>query len=336
VPENLCVATLIGGKNAALDAAFIDGLVQTLNRRGLSGVRAEWLCPGKACDVFAQRIEETGFYEIIRPITGNRPIDVVVQPVEHRKKNFLLADMESTIIEQELIDEMAALIARGDEIRAITSGGMHGQIPFDESLVSRTKVFAGQPEELLKRAAATITPTPGAVELIASMKERSSPCWLVSGGYGYFAEIVANRLGFDRFFANELIVEKGRIAGRIAKPVRNGMSKKEAFDLACLEPGIKPYHILAVGDGANDEAMLKACNEFGGLGIAYRAKPCLREAIPHRIDHADLSALIYAFGFANPCPSASPSFSQSSPRQSEDRLSGPRAKGPASRPSSRP
>jgi len=290
--KDYLAATLIAGKDNGLEIAFIERLVDALQRISGLSFQYQWVKQSKVGNVLVSGIDISAFYDLLRKAINEEPIDVIVQPADAAPKKFLLADMESTIIEQEMIDELAAMIGIGEKVAEITYCGMNGEIDFKESLKQRTALFAGQPASLLDKAMAKITPVPGAIALIKAMKEKGAPCWLVSGGFDYFAQIVAERYGFDRFFSNKLLIQNEKITGEVAEPILDGEGKKAILNQACSELGLTMHECLVVGDGANDIPMLSACNERGGLGIAYRAKPKVREAITHQVNHADLAALV--------------------------------------------
>jgi phosphoserine phosphatase len=220
-------------------------------------------------------------------------LDVLVQPVEHRSKRLLVADMDSTMITVECIDELADFAGLKTEVAAVTEAAMRGELDFEAALDARVALLEGMDESMIDRCRQErVRPTPGARELVRTMRERGGYCLLVSGGFTRFAEPVADLIGFDRAMANVLIVEDGRLTGLVRRPVVGAEAKREALLAAAAELGIGVEEALAVGDGANDLPMIRAA----GLGIAYHAKPVLAEAADARIDHNDLTALLYAQG----------------------------------------
>jgi phosphoserine phosphatase len=290
------VATLVAGSTIRIDEALITSLSSALTAKGASAVNSQIKGQGAAADIFFDGLAYESAYAVLKSALGEIPIDVIVQPVATRRKKFLLADMESTIIEQEMLDEMAAMLGIGEKVAEITRRGMNGELDFAASLKERTALLAGQPVELLAKVAERITPTPGAAELVAAMKKSGARCWLATGGFTYFTDIVAKRLGFDRCFANEIILADGKITGKVVEPILDKNSKKAALDQACRELNITLSECLTIGDGMNDSLMLNACNQGGGLGVAYHAKPALRAIVPHQINHADLKTLVWAQG----------------------------------------
>jgi phosphoserine phosphatase len=285
----LFVATLIAPQGAKLTSASIQTYTQRITDKGGHVQKTVWLKKNYAADVF--------YADDIAINANDLPFDVLIQKAEHRSKKVLIADMESTIIEQEMLDELANRIGIGEQVAEITRKAMNGEIDFTKALTDRVGLLKGQPESLLKELATKMTLSPGAQILVSSMKHAGCKTWLVSGGFTFFVKIIAERLGFDRFFANELIVEDGFVTGHVRLPILGKDTKKELLKKACQEFGIGLEACLAVGDGANDIPMLQTCVAGGGLGVAYRAKPKVREIIHSQINHGDLSALVYAQNF---------------------------------------
>ncbi|MDE2029042.1 MAG: phosphoserine phosphatase SerB [Alphaproteobacteria bacterium] len=281
------VATLVAPSGEFLSKTDIDLFTSRVVQVGGTVARQALVDDGRAADVF--------FSEVI-PEAEGLPFDILIQPVANRCKKILIADMESTIIGQEMLDELAAEIGIGDRVADITRRAMNGELDFTAALTERANLLENQPESLIQKVASRMEPNPGADALIKAMKQAGSACWLVSGGFTCFASIIAERLGFDRFFANELGIENGVLTGDIARPVLDREAKKKILHQACAAYGCSLADALAVGDGANDVPMLQACAEGGGLGVAYHAKPRVRELIHNRIDRGDFSALIYAQG----------------------------------------
>jgi phosphoserine phosphatase len=243
----------------------------------------DWLGSG-ACDI-ADATEETA-----RAAIGDRPIDMIVQPVGPRRKRLLLADLESTIIENEMLEELADFLGRRPQIAAITRQAMNGEIDFVGALTERVALLRGLPVGVLDEAAMRIRLMPGARALIATLRRAGVPTALVSGGFTVFAERVATELGFDRVVANRLEIADGKLLGTVRPPIVTGATKRDMLVSLAGELGLALDETLAVGDGANDLPMLGAA----GLGIAFRAKPAVAAASRWRIDHADLTALLYA------------------------------------------
>jgi phosphoserine phosphatase len=257
-----------------------------------------WLAPGAALQFDT---EASVTRQLIEPALSGLPIDINVVPATCCAKKLLVADMESTMIEQEMIDELASLTGRRDEIAAITLATMRGDLDFNQSLRHRVALLAGLTTAQLEEVAARITPMPGATALVSTMKANGTVTALVSGGFTVFIEQVAARLGFDRHFGNGLEIATGRLTGRVLKPILDATAKRDLLLGLAAENGLALANVLAVGDGANDIPMLEAA----GLGVAFRAKPAVRAAMLNSptgavIDHGDLSALLHLQGLPSP------------------------------------
>jgi phosphoserine phosphatase len=298
------VATLVAGSGAGLSPKLVQALAVRLGKSGAADARVAWLAEGLAADVF---FHGEAFPDSVSEGSADYPVDCIVQPVAGRRKKLLLADMESTIIEQEMLDELAGVIGLRDKVAAITARAMNGELDFAAALKERVALLKGLPVSVLDDVARRISFMPGAVELLAAMKADGASAWLVSGGFTCFAQTVADRLGFDRVFANQLLVEGGIITGEVAEPILDKFAKKNLLEKACAELGLSLRETVTVGDGANDIPMLSACNEGGGLGVAYRAKPNVRSAILHQINHGDLRILLYAQGYRREEAASAPS-----------------------------
>ncbi len=222
------------------------------------------------------------------------PIDVAVLPLGGRRKKLLIADMDSTIIGQECIDELAVHAGVGAEVAEVTERAMRGELGFREALRERLQKLKGVPEEAIAEVIEQrICINNGAEVLVRTMKMHGAKTALVSGGFVPFARHVAEQVGFDFFRANELPVKDGKLTGEAAEPILGKDAKLETMLELAADMGISTDDVLAVGDGANDAAMIKAA----GLGVAWHAKPVLAEVADARIEHNDLSALLYLQGY---------------------------------------
>jgi phosphoserine phosphatase len=249
-----------------------------------------WLDNGSACDLTA----DAPAHAVRAALEGRLGrVDVVVQSGEHRRKRLLVADMDSTMITVECIDELADFAGLKPQVAAVTEAAMRGELDFEAALDARVALLAGMADEAIDRCRAErVRPMPGARELVRTMRARGAYCLLVSGGFTHFAEPVAEAIGFNRAMANVLIVENGKLTGAVRRPIVGAGAKRETLLAAAAELGICLEAVLAVGDGANDLPMVQAA----GLGVAYRAKPVLARAANARIEHNDLTALLYAQG----------------------------------------
>jgi phosphoserine phosphatase len=252
-----------------------------------------WLAVHEACDLFIDLAEPQAVAACVRAILGGAAIDVVVQPAALRRKRLLVADLESTIIANEMLDELGALLGIAPQIAAITRRAMAGEIDFGESLAARAALLAGAKADVLAAAASRIRFTNGARTLVATMHRAGAMTALVTGGFAIFADAVGAELGFDRVIANRLEIADGLLTGRIEPPVLTAEGKRQALLALAAEQGVAPARSIAVGDGANDIAMLKAA----GLGVAFHAKPVVAAEAAVRLDHADLTGLLYAQGY---------------------------------------
>lgn len=221
-------------------------------------------------------------------------VDVIVQPKAGREKRLLVADMDSTMITVECIDELADYAGIKAEVAAVTDMAMRGELDFAGALDARVKLLAGMDEGAVERCLhERVRIMPGAKALVRTMRARGATCVLVSGGFTRFAEPVAREIGFTRAIANELVVEGGRLTGAVAKPIVDADTKERTLR---EEAGADLHASIAVGDGANDLPMIRAA----GLGVAFRAKPIVAAAAAARVEHGDLSALLYAQGIPRP------------------------------------
>ena len=221
------------------------------------------------------------------------PIDLLAQPSADRRKKLLIADMDSTIVGIETLDELADFAGVKDKVAAITARSMAGEVDFVEALVERVAMLKGLSLEALERAWARVFLLPGARTLVRTMRRHGAYAALVSGGFKFFTSRVRELAGFDYDESNTLEIEAGRLTGRITPPIINRDGKFNALKRLCEERRLPMCASLAVGDGANDLEMVRAA----GLGVAYRGKPVLAAAARARVDHGDLTALLYFQGY---------------------------------------
>jgi phosphoserine phosphatase len=259
--------------------------------------RPQWLAPAVAVDIVfipSERESARTIADRIRAALGT-PADTFVQTLEGRRKKLLLADMDSTIIGQECIDELAGEIGKRAEIAAITEQAMRGEIAFEPALRARVGILKGIDRATIMRVIASkITLARGGRELVQTMRRNGAYTALVSGGFSVFTATIAKRLGFDEHRANELLFDAdGKTSGLAAEPVLGRQAKLYALQNLRGRLGLAAHETLAVGDGANDLSMLEAA----GLGVAFHAKPKVAAAANACVDHADLTALLYAQGY---------------------------------------
>jgi phosphoserine phosphatase len=250
-----------------------------------------WVEEGRACDLALAGPE--GARAALEGLIAG--VDLVVQPLAGRRKRLLVADMDSTMIGQECIDELADYAGLRPEVAAVTERAMRGELDFEAALDARVALLAGLDEAAIDRChAERVRLTPGARALVGTMRANGAYCLLVSGGFSHFADRIAAEIGFDAAVSNLLHIEGGRLAGTVGRPILGAAGKKEALVAAAEARGIPLADTLAVGDGANDIPMIAAA----GLGVAYRAKPAAAAAADARIESNDLTALLYAQGYS--------------------------------------
>jgi phosphoserine phosphatase len=289
------VATLVC--DPAFPVLTRDMLRRTSEALRLSG-SPRWLDPCIAADIAFDPGPAAGARTVanrVRSALDNAAVDVIVQRAQGRRKKLLLADMDSTMIGQECIDELAAEIGKRAHVAAITERAMRGEIAFEPALRERVALLKGLDRAtILGVIANKITLTPGGRVLVQTMRANGAHTVLVSGGFSVFASVIAERVGFHEHQANELrFGDDGRLSGLVAEPVFGKHAKLTALEHLRDKHGLSVEETLAVGDGANDLAMLEAA----GLGIAFHAKPKVAAAADARIDHGDLTALLYAQGY---------------------------------------
>jgi phosphoserine phosphatase len=288
--ELALVLTLIAAREVGRELRdLVTALARALPINGVP----DWLAPGMACDLALHGIDAGEAEAIAREAIGEAPVDVLVQAAAGRRKRVLVADLESTIIENEMLDELADFVGQRAHVAEITRRAMNGELDFAAALAERAALLQGLPASVLDEAARRIRLMPGARELVATSRAAGVCTALVSGGFTVFAEPIAAALGFDRIVANRLDIAEGRIAGTVQAPIVTRDTKCKVLLALAEECGVQATATLAVGDGANDLPMLQAA----GLGIAFHAKPAVAAASRWRIDHADLTALLYAQGY---------------------------------------
>lgn len=255
-----------------------------------------WLADSIAADlpISASEPEALAVLPLVRAVVGSRPVDVNVLPAERRRKKLLVADMDSTIIRQECIDELADMVGLKERVSEITERAMRGEMAFEPALRERVALLKGMKVGVLNDVLEKrIELMPGARVLVQTMRAGGAYTMLVSGGFTHFAGPVAAMVGFNEMSANELVIAGEVLTGFAVEPVKGRDAKLAAFRTVSQRLDIAPVCTLAVGDGANDLGMIEAA----GLGVAYHAKPAVAEAADARVDHGDLTALLYLQGY---------------------------------------
>lgn len=267
-------------------------LVRAL-RNAWGGGDAIWLSLDEAAEFGVDEIPGNR-WDVWQDLQG-RGVDLVVQLAKARRKQVLLADMDSTMIQQECIDELAEFAGVGDQVRETTARAMNGELDFEEAVIARVALLRGQPETIVDDVlAARITHMPGGATLVATMRANGGYAALVSGGFTAFTAQVADALGFDENRANTLLAKGGVLTGEVGRPILGRDAKVEALNEIAARLGLTEADVLAVGDGANDLGMLG----LAGTGVALHAKPSVAAQCDVRVNHGDLTALLYLQGYA--------------------------------------
>jgi phosphoserine phosphatase len=295
------VATLISAPGrSAVTAALAARAAEKLPQARLGA----WLPPGVAVDIVFDGLADQAsvtaallkkLTQELRDVIGAAPVDVVVQPQDGRRKKLLVADMDSTMIGQECIDELADYAGVKARVAAITERAMRGEIAFAPALRERVALLKGLPAATIDQVIAErIRPNPGAATLVKTMRAHGAYTCVVTGGFTAFMAPLAATIGFDEYHANTLLTDAaGRLTGEVAEPVLGRDAKRDTLLALQQRLRLRRDETLAVGDGANDVPMIEAA----GLGVAFHGKPALRDAAHVRIDHGDLTALLYAQGY---------------------------------------
>lgn len=276
------------GVEPALETAL-----DALRRAGARVAETITLDPGSAVDVPFTHTDPAVAETAVRDALADVDADLAVQSPEGRRKKVLVADMESTVIANEMLDELADFVGCREEVAGITARAMNGELDFRAALEKRVALLEGLGVEVLERTLERLEIDPGAATLVATMRAHGATAALVSGGFDFYAERVARRLGFDVHEANELEIVDGRLTGRVVEPIRDRDTKLRILERLCAERGLDADAACTVGDGANDLAMLRAA----GLGVAYRAKPAVRREARYRVEHGDLRTLLDFQGY---------------------------------------
>ena len=288
------VATLISSRSMP---SVSDALVSIAMQELPKGRSAVILEPQVAADLYFDAENDAdadSFHAAILSALKGSPIDIIVQRVERRQKKLLIADMDSTMIEQECIDELADFVGLKDQVSAITERAMRGELPFEPALRERVALLKGLDVGVIdKIITERITFTPGAQTLVKTMRAKGAYTALVSGGFTLFTGPIASKIGFHENRANRLVIDDDKLSGDVAEPILGKRAKYDAIVELRETFSLSHADTLAIGDGANDLDMIKEA----GLGVAFHAKPAVSAAASAWLDHADLTALLYAQGY---------------------------------------
>ncbi|MDR3437669.1 phosphoserine phosphatase SerB [Telmatospirillum sp.] len=274
-----------GTAPARLRSALADLGADTLSPR--------WLARHRAVDLPFSLLAADQAVAAARYLLNDLPIDMVAQPAAERRKMLLLADMDSTMVIGETLDELADFAGLREEIAAITTRAMNGEIDFTEAFRHRIDRLAGLPTSCLEETLARIRLTPGGPTLVATMKAAGALTVLVSGGIRFFTRAIGQQCGFDRDIGNDIAIDGGHLTGRVIEPILERRSKGESLKTIAAERHLPLSQTLAVGDGANDLDMIEAA----GLGVAFHGKPIVAVRAPARVDHGDLTTLLFFQGY---------------------------------------
>lgn len=286
------VATLIAGHEQRIDEAAVQQVLKVIAKLDGRTEKTAWLSHDEACDVFFD-----GDYEKIKESLSHyaqeQYVDIITQHATGRKKKALLADMESTIIKQEMLEELADFVGLRDKVEEITTRAMNGELDFKAALKERLALLKGLSASVVDALCEKIIINPGAADVVRTMRAQGARCIIVSGGFKAFTAYVATQLGFDEEHGNILDITDGQITGAMVEPVLDKHSKLATLKATAQKMQIPEQDICAVGDGANDLPMLMAA----GLGVAYHAKPLVQQQASHNLRHANLRGLLWAQGY---------------------------------------
>ena len=281
------VTLLTAPSNPSLENALVENL-----RNAWGGGDADWLAVNEAAEFAVEQIP-SNFWDVWESLQAEG-VDLVIQPTEGRRKKMLLADMDSTMIQQECIDELADEAGVGERVKDITARAMNGELDFEGALIERVGLLKGLPVTVIDKVLADrITLMPGGKALLATMKANGAYAALVSGGFTAFTAKVAAELGFDENRANTLLTHSDELSGDVGRPILGREAKVQALEEITARLGISEDEVIAVGDGANDLGMLTRA----GAGVALHAKPSVAAQCNVRINHGDLTALLYVQGY---------------------------------------
>lgn len=291
--SRLLVATLISNPaNPILATAHLAKARDALP----ASAAPQWLHKGIAADIHFETDDnaDAAITDRVRSALDGAALDVIVQPAATRRKTLFLADMDSTMIGQECIDELADFVGLKEKVSAITERAMRGELPFEPALRERVALLKGLPVSVIGEIIKNhITLTPGGRSLVQTMRRHGGYTCLVSGGFTLFTHNIGSMIGFDENCANILLTDNEQLSGLVQEPILGKQAKLDTLLELRARLNINATETMAVGDGANDLAMLGGA----GLGVAYYAKPAVAAAAHARIDHSDLSALLYAQGY---------------------------------------
>lgn len=284
---------IVNSEHGELDDGIVNQARAALNALGAETAPAAWLSASEACDIaFSGLAPEQAEASVTHALEG-WPVDMIAQGSENRKKRLLIADMDSTIVTEETLDELADFAGFKDKVARITERAMNGEVAFRDALTERVALLEGMEEKTLTACLDRITLNPGAETLVRTMAANGAVTALVSGGFAPFTDHIATRVGFETVKGNVLEITEGRLTGRVLDPIVTKDVKRDTLIELAAKKRLAMVETLAIGDGANDLPMLLAA----GLGIAYHAKPVVAENARARIEHTGLTTALYAQGY---------------------------------------
>jgi len=288
------VLTLISNStDGALSADLVDVTHRALEGVGGQSAVPDWLSPAEAVDIAFEGVRPKDAEDAVRQALGDRPIDVIAQSALRRKKKLIIADMDSTIVSGETLDELAEFAGLKDKIAALTARAMNGEIGFREALTTRVAMLEGLSESFLEDTMNGVHLNPGAKELIRTMRQNSAFTALISGGFSYFTDRIREQVGFHMSLGNKLEITDGQLTGQVIPPVVDKNTKLEMLIDMAAGQELGMTDTFAIGDGANDVPMLEAA----GMGVAYHGHPVAREHARARLDHTDLTGALFIQGY---------------------------------------
>ena len=279
--------------HAPLNDVIVNHVFMALEKKKARIENISWLSPDEACDILLDHDDIATLASAFH-IT-RYPVDTIFHTTDTpRRKKMLISDMDSTIIEQECIDELADQLGIKAQVAEITAKAMNNELDFADALRERVALLAGLGETVLQQVYDNqITLMPGAKELVTTMRKHDAYCLLVSGGFTFFTQRIAEAVGFQEQHANTLECKSGKLTGRVIEPILDKQSKYQSLLTTSKKLGITPQEVLAIGDGANDIPMLQAA----GMGVAYHARPAVQEQVAVKINHTSLRALLFVQGY---------------------------------------
>ncbi len=289
----LVVTLITSPERANITHRHIDQARTILSKAGCDSKAPFWLAENISCDIEFDDTDTSRSLKFLQEEMKESEIDIVVQSQENRRKRLLLADMDSTIVVGETLDELAYYAGLKDQVAAITERAMRGEIDFKNALRERVSMLRGLPTDALNKALGNTKLTEGASTLVKTMRANGAYTVLVSGGFSFFTETIAKMAGFNEDRANKMIIQHGALTGEIAEPILDRDAKLETLKTISKEKKIPLIDTMAIGDGANDLPMIMKA----GIGVAFNAKPIVEEKAPTAIRYGDLTALLYIQGY---------------------------------------